>query len=525
MNLGSRRASALVVTLAGCSAGMFGAAGAAHAATAQPNTVLSTVLPFSNVADTIVDTETGYIFVSGNSTYVEVLSLSGRVVGQISNQQGASGMAMSADGSTLYIADTGSDSISVINASTLAQVTSYSTPNLSPEYVAQAGGELWFTTASTLDVQEVDLATGTVSATTASTEYYGAALEASPYAPNTLVTGTYGSEPSTIYVYTVESGALTLTTGDSGQLNSSRECANLKGMAITPDGASLVVSCGSANSGLEVSLAGLDNERAYDTGGDFTDSAAVSSDGKVLIGQDSGTNNPPPPVDEFDLNSSTAIGDYGVVTGPDDVLLSVPFVGWGANDSVFYSVVDGYGASPTLETIVLNSTMTLNAPTMAHPGTSYTVSGSVTDLAGAEVAVTRTADGTTTTLGPYITDASGAFSFSDSVAEAGTTATYTASVVGASTLTATTSLPIIPGAYPVATPPHGGVLKTTGKVTAGSKIVTTSSTSSAKSASHNSAGPTHGSDSSATTTSTLAKQGLLTKLAAPVGSLAGTASK
>ncbi|HWG22746.1 hypothetical protein [Actinospica sp.] len=454
MNLGSRRAFALVVTFVACSAGVFGAAGAAHAATAQPNTVLSTVLPFSNVADTIVDTKTGYIFVSGDSTYVEVLSLSGRVLGQITNQQGASGMALSADGGTLYVADTGGDSISVINASTLAQVTSYSTPNLSPAHVALAGGELWFTTASTLDVQKVDLATGTASPTTASTDYYGAALEASPDAPNTLVTGTYGLSSSTVYVYSVDAGALTLATGNTGQLNSSMECDNLEGMVITPDGQSLVLSCGYPHYGLEVSLAGLDNENTYNTG-PYPNSAAVSSDDKVLIGVESGVNNGPLPVAEFDLGDSTAIADYGVNTAQDDSSDSVPFVAWGANDSVFYAVVDGYGASPTLETIVLNSTMTLNAPALAHPGTSYAVTGSVTDLAGAEVTVSRVAGGTTTNLGPFTTDASGAFRFSDAVAKAGTTATYTASVVGASTLTATASVPIIPVAYPVTAPRRG----------------------------------------------------------------------
>jgi YVTN family beta-propeller protein len=415
-------------------------------------------LPFTSSASVpidagmVVDPITGDVFVSGGATssFIEVVSPQGQALGQIAGQSGATGLALSADGGTLYVADQGSDSIAIIDTATLTQTGSYPTTGLAPDNLALTGGNLWFTTGSDYLVHEVDLATGVVSTTSASTSYYGSLLAASPSAPDTLVTGTPGLSPATVYVYNVASGMpVEVSGGWLGNLDGSG-CSNLGGMAITADGKSLILACGAPYVGLEVSLSAMALEQTYDTGA-YPAAAAVSSDGKVLIGADSED----PNLDEFDVGGSSPVGGLNFM--PD---AEIQAVAWGNGDSQVYAILDTAGSTQPLTFVAFEQypSLTLTAPAATHPGSGYTVSGALSLLgdaeAGAKVTVTRTIGSTTTTVGTFTTNSAGGFSFTDGGGAIGTTVTYSAVASGWSeAISATASTTSIPVAYPITSKP------------------------------------------------------------------------
>jgi len=313
-----------VFVLVACAASTVGSIAGASAdtggATSSNYSQSSFVLPFTGgngnpelQGHMVVDAATGDVFVSGGQTtsFVEVLNSAGQPVGQIPNQSGAMGLALSADGSTLYVAGYSSDSIAVIDTATLTQTASYATTGLSPVSLALAGGNLWFTDENDFVIHEVDLSTGTVSASSASTSYYGSMLTASPSAPNTLVSGTPGLSPATVYVFNISSGAPVETAG--GWLGNIEPggCSNLGGMSITPDGQSLILACGAPYFGIEASLSTMAVEQTYTTG-PYPAAVATSADGKVLIGVDDGD----PAFDEFNAGNATPIAGLGGQVGP-----------------------------------------------------------------------------------------------------------------------------------------------------------------------------------------------------------------
>ncbi|HTJ66208.1 MAG TPA: hypothetical protein VL551_01640 [Actinospica sp.] len=462
MRTSVRVGAAFTAAVVGAAISVIGSAGAAFAAT-QEATETSTVLPFGVLDDMVVDTTTGHIFVSGGnyvsgtltSTYIEVLNLAGQIVGQIQDQDDATGLALSPDGSTLYAADAGSDSIAVIDASTLTQTTSYAA-GVAPQYVAVSGGNLWFTTNSDEKIHEVALSTGAVATTNATTTYYGSDLVASSAAANVLVSGTMGLSPTTVDVFDVSSGAPVLTTGGALVSVGGGGCANLGNMVITPDGQSLDMACGSPYEGFQVSLSAVTSvQQTYDSGA-YPRSIAVSPDGETLVGTNGQLGDDT--FYEFAEDSPTPVAAFAVpeADGP-----TTNFVAWGASDSVAYAITQGGVAGPSVfETFDLLGSvdLTVSVPSVTFPHSTFTVGGRLTAngsaLSGMEVRVTRSSAGATSTVGEYPTDANGDFSFTDSTSTALTTTTYTATLVGVvSTLTASGTITTVPVKVPVSKPP------------------------------------------------------------------------
>ena len=400
----------LAATAVGCSAGVFGAAGAASAATA-PSSIAATDtvtnLPYTGANGMVVDLATSHIFISGavsssvsttQPTYVEVLNLSGEIVGAVTGQNGASGLALSADGSTLYVADEGSNTITAINANTLAQTASYPVGATSPSHVAVSGGNVWFTVGSDSNLHELNLSTGTVSATSVGMGAPGALLAASPSAPNVLVAGALGG--TSVSTYDVASGTPVATA--SGTVGA---CENLEQMQINPDGESLDMACGYPYYGFEVPLdAPTTVQQTYTTGA-YPESVAVSADGEVLVG----TSYEPNSVYEFNPAESAAISGFNTPTWGD----TAEYVAWGADDTVFYSVVTSPTATyATFHTFDQLGQLALTTPAVATPGTAYTVSGELsllqTVFPNTQVKMTRSINGgAASTVGTFTTNASG----------------------------------------------------------------------------------------------------------------------
>ncbi|NEA62856.1 hypothetical protein [Streptomyces sp. SID12488] len=104
-------------------------------------------LPLSQYARMLVDTAHQHIFFSqgAGSTGIVVTDLSGTPVTTIGDEQGATGLALSPDGSTLYAALTDGDALAAIDTTTLTESTRVPTGTGSaPVSVTVAGGKLWY---------------------------------------------------------------------------------------------------------------------------------------------------------------------------------------------------------------------------------------------------------------------------------------------------------------------------------------------------------------------------------------------
>ncbi|TKA06658.1 YncE family protein [Actinacidiphila oryziradicis] len=145
---------------------------------------------------------------------VVVTDYGGQVVGQITSEPGAAGLALSYDSGTLYVALPNADAISAIDTSALAETARYKTgPGTAPLHPAVAGGKVWFGygTATQGNIGSLDLSGAdpvvTLGQEGSSHGFYSAPLLASsPADPGELVAGVEGQSPVELQVYDVSSG-------------------------------------------------------------------------------------------------------------------------------------------------------------------------------------------------------------------------------------------------------------------------------------------------------------------------------
>src|SRR5579863_6285076 len=140
---------ALAIAAAGAVAAAGGIASVAlSAGPAAAATTMSVPLPFTFYSGTLlVDPVNQHLFVTGGAANSGILvtDYSGDTVATIPNEPGATGMALSGDGSTVYVALAAGDAISAISTSTLTETDRYATgTGTDPAYVAYAGGKVWF---------------------------------------------------------------------------------------------------------------------------------------------------------------------------------------------------------------------------------------------------------------------------------------------------------------------------------------------------------------------------------------------
>lgn len=117
------------------------------ALTARPAEARETDLGLAAFGDLVVDDDHEQVYVSGGpgSNGVVVTDLDGRVIKTINGQFGATGLALSADNHSLYVAQAAGDAISVIDTHTLTEVARHSTGARScPTHLVRAGERLFF---------------------------------------------------------------------------------------------------------------------------------------------------------------------------------------------------------------------------------------------------------------------------------------------------------------------------------------------------------------------------------------------
>lgn len=396
---------------------------AASAASAAADT--STPLPITSYADMLVDEAHGRVFLTpgASGSAVTVTDLTGANATTVSDPAGPSGLALSSDGATVYVANATGDSVTAIDASSLAVSTPYSGLDC-PRHLAVAAGKLWYShgcASGAATVGSIDLTSGTVTANAV-----GASWPDPPYVAvggGTLAVGQAGGSPSTVATYDVSTGSATARSSVSDV----NVCSGLSSIAVTPSGGDVAVACSAPD---HVSLlssgnlaASLDSTRTYGGANGVPAAAAVSADGGFVAAgftQTSSNNvdvypvgNPAAPRAQYSLNPSGA----GVLAGDG--------LRFGAGTGDLYVVVPTNAAQTAFALAVLHgptlygATAAVTAPATAPRAQPLTVTGHLTSTAapisGAQTLhVTRTdLSGTAALADVVAADGGGAFSFGD----------------------------------------------------------------------------------------------------------------
>ncbi|MGW7363320.1 YncE family protein [Streptomyces sp. NPDC054841] len=400
------------------------------------------VLPLSAVGDIVVDGVHQRVFIS-DPQQGKIISTdyAGTVLATVSALPGVEGLALNAASDRLYAAVPGSDAIVALDTATATVSSRFPTGSgTDPRSLAVIGDKVWFGygPAGDGDIGSLDMA-GTEPVVTldqaqASGWYSAPLLVAAPGAPGKLAAADRYGSPGALRVYDVTSGQATQTAaaGASGRIADA---------AFTPDGSKIITATPGGTHTVWQS-SDLSQAGAYETKTHYANGVAVAADGAVAAGTDSwydpdvhvflpgGTS----PVRRYDFpNTGTSSGADTLAEG---ALAWEPaghrlFAVSGNNQGVYTlrSFTDATKSVPQI---------TVTAPSTANRAQALTVKGKVTATvplpAGTPLTVTRFDVETPAgkVLAPVKTDATGAFSFTDTPLVGGKV-TYKVSFAGDAT--------------------------------------------------------------------------------------------
>jgi DNA-binding beta-propeller fold protein YncE len=241
-------------------------------------------LPLTDFGGLVVDNVHKRLFVTGgesNNTVV-VTDFSGSVKKTITNQFGASGMVLSADSSTLYVALASGDAISALDTVTYAEKARYATgPQTCPTHLTRTDRYVWFGYGcdNVWNGRIGKLDTGATPPALALDQQGDARFQKAPFvtaaAAGPLLAGQLELSQSSVHVYTVDAGAL--RPGPSGGVAGS----NLTDVSLTPDGTTFFTAAGSRDQVDGFATADLSRRGGYPTG-TYPNAVAVSPDGRYL---------------------------------------------------------------------------------------------------------------------------------------------------------------------------------------------------------------------------------------------------
>lgn len=395
---------------------------AAHADT-------TTTLTSTKFAQLLVDQANGHVYVTGgNGTNgVEVRNLSGAYVTTVANQPGATGIVLSPDGSTLYVALSNGDSVSAIDTTTLTESARWSTGASScPSWLAWAHAELWVgygCDGGSGRLAALDpTATTPALATASDTTFYYAPRVVSDRAER-LLGMEHSLSPGTIHSFDLSSGAaVSVASVDPG--------SNCQDLALTPDGADVVVACGAPYQHPVYKVSDLSANGVYPSS-TYPNAVAVSPGGLVAAGTNSSYDvdvrvyrpGASAPMRTYEFGSDALLATAGLAFSPDGTRL--------------YAVTGPYGGPYSLRVLdnptAATSTLTLSAPASATRGATVALSGALTSAepvtAPVQLTVTKIDLAGTHSLPSVTTAADGTFSFNDTPAIGGTN-TYRVSFAG-----------------------------------------------------------------------------------------------
>ncbi|MET7551847.1 hypothetical protein [Streptomyces sp. NPDC005078] len=334
----------------------------------------SIVLPVTSHWQTLADSHHVYVSSPGDNAVVAT-DHNGQVIKVVEGLDGARGMSLTADESTLYVALPETDAIAEIDTNTLTEVRRIPTgTDTEPENVALAGGRLYFSYQATVfdaGIGSISLAepTPTVSLDDNPVWFGKPRLASSPAAPDLLVAA--DSEGPGMRVYDVGSG-----TAD--EIAYTEGVATIEDLAITPDGQSVITAFGSTYYHQQWRLSDLAEEAQYNTGA-YPNAVAIAPNGTVAAGVAASgewdifvyRRGETTPYRTIDLSySGLELLRRGVAWAPDaSKLFATRFPGGG---EVILDIITDVNKA--------NSNITLTAPATQPLGETVTVHGTLTSL-------------------------------------------------------------------------------------------------------------------------------------------------
>ncbi len=461
------KAKLLVPALAGTLGLLALPAPGAHAATTSTPAQLTGF--HQMVLDDVGDyAANGYVFLSEgtghipngpvNTTGIVVTDLSGNYVTTLDAGDGVEGLALSADGGTLYAALSSDSAVAAISVSSITPTTTTPIQALYslgagqvPYGLALQSGELWVSynpqpgSAGQAGIGSFDLSQASPSFQVVpgtSGWYNPPDLSADPSDSGILVAAGPGQEPAQVATYSVAGGTLTTLAPPQALLNSSGgySCGFEASLAVVPGGSQFIVACGQEYYYSTADLAPLGQ---YTTSINAVAAAIAPDSGVVALGT---AYQYAPQIYIYDLGGSTPLNEYSLARPSSGYFASTTLAAGGLALSpdgselyaVTYALSSGvYGPKSFYALHVYSNpaaAVTLTGPSTDIAGNSLTLNGTVTlpdgtpPPAGATVTVTRTAAGSKTpvTLSPVSTAADGTFTLSDTPTDPGTY-TYAAS--------------------------------------------------------------------------------------------------
>ena len=431
-----RRFTSLLVAALLAGAGIATLPSAASAADAQ------IALATHGAERLVVDAAHGHLYIADAVAGVVVRTLTGAALTTVP-YSGATDVALSPDGTRLYVALSSGAAIAAIDTTSLTEVARYATDGACPRYLAPHGSLVWFATGcytgqgvvGVLDLS-IDPPAVTPNALPAGApaSYGVPKIVLTPDGSRLFVTGD-NTDPAMVYGY--DAGGTTLAAAVSHEAGQA-----INDLAVTPDGTRLLVAAGYPYHHQRFLVSDLSPD------GTFAASpypSAVDTSGDVFAAG----------VDDWDGKP-----DIRVFRSDGSLLREYSFAGlrvmpgtlrFGPGEAVLYVVTNSTGSSQEYLHVLHDPTkrltsITLTKPSGAHIYTSYTVTGSAPALgAGATLHVSRQSKFGTVAMHDVTTGSGGTFAIPDRVGKRGTY-TYTVSYPGSSAATAATatvSFPVI----------------------------------------------------------------------------------
>ncbi|MEV7501768.1 hypothetical protein [Streptomyces sp. NPDC093018] len=320
-------------------------------------------LPIAHFAHLVVDAPHGHLFFSGGPGTDGILAtdLDGGNPTMLGGEPGATGLALSDDGSVLYAALPDQDTIAAIDTKNLTESARYDTgAGTRPDSLAVAGGTLWFGygTAGAGGIGSVDGA-GTVTLRQDQGSWAAAPMLATTPTPSGVLAAAAQTGATSAFVtYRAEDGALTR------QAAKALPVPDLSDLAVTADGLHLAVPSYQGARADRYRTSDLAADGQFATGV-YGKAVAVAPDGTLAAG-DRGLVTFP----------ETGDGNYTEYSYDRNLGIAAHGVAWAPDESRVYGVaVDASGGAPTLhishDPEIAPVTLSASLPTPLAPGEAY----------------------------------------------------------------------------------------------------------------------------------------------------------
>ncbi|MFJ5530198.1 hypothetical protein [Streptomyces sp. NPDC093261] len=370
-------------------------------------------LPLSHYSHMLADTAHQHLFFSqgAGSAGILVTDLSGSPVTTLADEPGAAGLALSADGGTLYAALQDGDAIAAIDTATLTESGRFPTGTGSaPASVAVAGGRVWYgyTADGKGAIGSVDPTAADPAATPQPSMSHWSVAPLLATGGGVLAAAEPAQYAGHVATFDVSSGTASVMA------DTQAGGGTATGLQVTGDGTKvlLVAPQSPALDAYRTSDLAPASPSVYWTGGvnSGPDALAVDTDGTIAVGSTSGS-----AAGLYLYAGANNVAENHVAfpsgtVAPDGLT-------WGADGRTLYAVTKDSSGQYTLNVLgapkLTATQLSLNYPQHAFPTQQYTITGSLSTKgvipAGASLQVTR--DGTA--LPDATVGNDGSFSFSD----------------------------------------------------------------------------------------------------------------